>query len=339
MIGAEDNGVRDMVQICGALCLLIVELLIEYFGGAMLTKILLKKEGNAGMNLLTGFVAYQVLFQIFALGIVCTTKVLHHLSILWIVSLSILVPLSIWYGRNIFSRQIYEIISFIKKNKGICVVGFVVVLVFLYFICINGEINEDSSYYIGLIATSVQTDTLFQYNAYTGMEMESFYLRRALSTFEIHSAVLCQVLKFHPLILARIFRASQNVLLTSVAVMMCGKTVFWKDQKDGMKKAVLTVMVFWILQLPFAHTIYTPARFLLYRAYEAKAFAANVVVLFGGYLCVKVLQERNIGYIILLGIYLWGSIAMSTSAAIVAAVTCGIMLIPNLVQEKLYAGK
>jgi len=326
-----------MVQICGAFCLLALELIIEYFFGAMLTKILLKKDTNPGMNLLVGFMAYQVLFQMLTLVVVCTTRVLHHLSIVWIVSLVILVPMSYRLGRNVFKEQMNACITLIKRNRGCFMLCTLVVLSFVYYTCINGEINEDSTYYIGLIATSVETDSLFKYNAYTGMEMESFYLRRALATFEIHSAVISQIFGVHPLIIARIFRASQNVLLTSVAVLLCSKTLFWEKEEEGMTKAMLATVVFWLLQLPFAHTIYTPARFLLYRTYEAKAFTANCVVLFGLYLCVRLLRERNIGHLILLGIYLWGCIALSTSATLVAFAICGVVLLPGFIQEKLHA--
>lgn len=326
-----------MIQIYGAFFLLVLELIIEYFFGTMITKILLKKDTNLGMNLLVGFVAYQVLFQILALAVVCTTRVLHHLSIVWVVSLVILVPMSCWFGRNVFKKQMNACIALIKRNRGSFMLCALVVLAFVYYTCINGEISEDSTYYIGLIATSVETDSLFKYNAYTGMEMESFYLRRALATFEIHSAVISQIFRIHPLIVARIFRASQNVLLTSVAVLLCSKSLFWRKEENGVAKAMLTTVVFWVLQLPFAHTIYTPARFLLYRTYEAKAFAANFVVLFGLYLCVRLLRERNIGHLIIIGIYLWGCVALSTSAALVAFVICGVMLIPSFIQEKMHA--
>lgn len=326
-----------MLQICGAFCLLILELLIEYFVGSMLTRLLLKKDTNPGMNLLGGFVSCQVLFQILALGVVCTTRVLHHLSILWGICLTIFVPLSFLYSRDLVKKQIDAYTTLVKCNKGYFILCIVVILAFVYYTCINGEVNEDATYYIGLMTTTVETDSLFKYNVYTGLEMESFYLRRALATFEIQSAVISQISGIHPLIIARIFRTAQNVVLTSVAVLLCSKTLFWSKEEKGMAKAMLTMVVFWILQMSFAHTIYTPARFLLYRTYEAKAFAANFIVFFGIYLCVRLLRERNAGYVILLGVYLWGSMALSTSAVIVAFVVCGVILIPSLVQEKLYA--
>lgn len=326
-----------MLQICGALLLLVLELIIEYFGGAMLTRLLLKKDANPGLNLLVGFISYQVLFQVLALAVVCTTGVLHHLSIAWGICLVLLVPFSCWYSRNTVKGQIKQCVSVIQQNKACFIFFAIVVAAFAYYTCINGELNDDASYYIGLMSTSVQTDSLFKYNVYTGMEMDSFYLRRALATFEIHSAVISQISGIHPLLIARIFRACQNVILTSVTVVLCSKTLFWKKEDAGIAKALFATMVFWVLQLPFAQTIYTPARFLLYRTYEAKAFTSNFVVLFGLYLCVKLLRERNVRYMILLGIYLWSCMALSTSAIIVAVVACGVILVPVLLQEKLHA--
>jgi len=326
-----------MLQICGALCLLILELLIEYLVGAMFTKLLLKKDTNPGMNLLVGFMLVQVLFQVLALGVLCTTRVLHHLSFAWGICLVILVPLSYWQSRNTLKKQADTCIAIIKQNKGCFMLCALVVLAFVYYTCINGESNEDAAYYIGLMTTSVETDSLFKYNVYTGMEMESFYLRRALATFEIQGAVISQIFGIHPLIIARIFRASQNVLLTSVAVILCGKTMFWRKEEKGVAKAMLATVVFWILQFPFAQTIYTPASFLLYRTYEAKAFTSNFVVLAGIYLCVQLLRERKKEYIVLLGVYVWSSAALSTSAMIVAMLVCVIIVIPVLIQEKLHA--
>ncbi len=326
------------MQICGAFCLLLFELLMEYFAGAILTKRLLKNETNAGLSILTGFFVYQILFQILALGVMCTTRVLHHLSVLWGICLLVLVPCSYWYGRKLLKEQKKLGWQWVRQNKA-CFILFVgTVLAFVYYTCINGELNEDATYYIGLMTTSVETDSLFKYNAYTGLEMESFYLRRALAMFEIHSAVISQITRMHPLILARIFRASQNVILTSIAVYLCAKKIFWQDEESGAAKAMLCGMFFWILQLPFASTIYTPARFLLYRTYEAKAFAANFIVLFGIYLCTKWLRERDRGLVVLLVLYFWGSIALATSAGLVAVVVCGIILVPNILWEKLYAG-
>lgn len=335
-----------MLLILKALLLLVLELIIEYLLGTMLVKLVLKTAENPCLNLMMGFMAYQALFQVMSLTFTFTTRVLHHLTIAWGAILLVLVPLSFWVGKDIIKKHVLNCIKIVKCNKELFLLFVIVTAAFCYYTSINGERNDDAQYYVALMTTSVQTDSLFQYNVYTGQEMDSLYLRRALATFEIHSAVLSQMFQIHPILVARIFRACQNVILTSIAVLSCASALFWRKDAECIEKSLLTTVVFWALQMPFANTIYTPAAFLLYRTYEAKAFTANFVVFFGLYLCVKALREQNRKYLIFIAFYLWGSMALSTSAMVVAFTECGLLLVPVWLQrwilrrkrEKRYAG-
>ena len=334
-----------MLLISKALVLLALELIIEYLFGTMLTKLLLKREVNPLMSLLVGFISYQALFQVTALSFILTTRVLHHLTIAWCVVLVITIFISLIVSINTVKTQIKWFIIQIKGHRTIFIMTCFVVLAFCFYASINGEDNADARYYIALMTTSVETDSMFNYNVYNGYPVDSLYLRRALATFEIQGAVLSQMTNIHPLIIARIFRACQDVILTSSAVCLCGHTLFWNKSKDAFENSLLTVMVFWVVQIVFAKTIYTPATFILYRAYEAKAFTANLVVLLGMYLCIRVLQEKNIGLLVILGLFIWGSMAISTSAMIVAIAECFVLLVPIWIyralnkkkQEKLHA--
>ena len=83
---------------------------------------------------------------------------------------------------------------------------------------INGEMNDDSTYYIGLINTTLTSGRLYKFNAYTGEQVHSLYLRRALVTFDINTAVACKIYHIHPLVITRITRASLNMIVTAGAV-------------------------------------------------------------------------------------------------------------------------
>lgn len=335
-----------MILVCKALLLLLFELIIEYIFGTILTKLLLKKTVHPLENLLMGFIFEQALFQIVALGFTFTTGVLHQLSIVWSVIVGIMTIAGIVWNREIIVKQMKNVFSVIKENKVIFACTAIVVLAFCYYVSINGEMNEDARYYIGLMNTTVDTDSLFRYNVYNGYEVDSLYLRRALVTFEVHAATISQLTQIHPLIIARIFRACQNVILTSAAVCLCSQELFWKRESRKMEKSLMTVVCFWIMQLIFADTIYTPATFVLYRAYEAKAFTANLLVLVGLFLCVKSFREKNIKRLTMIGIFLWGCMAISTSAVILAIAECTILLLGMQTKtllfkekkEKTYAG-
>ena len=70
---------------------------------------------------------------------------------------------------------------------------------------------------------------LYGANVYTGELTYTIYGRRALATFEFHSAVLSQWFQIPALVTTRVFRACQNVILTSFAVYLFAKEVFRKS--------------------------------------------------------------------------------------------------------------
>lgn len=323
----------NMLLVCKAVLLLVYELIIEYVFGTMLTKWILKKETHPLMNLLMGFVAYQALFQIIALFVTFTTGVLHHVSVAWSIIVLLIISCGIVLNRRTMLTQMKDVFVRCNVNKAVFICCMVVVVMFCYYVSINGESNEDARYYIGLMTTSVDTDSLFRYNVYNGYQVDSLYLRRALTTFEIHGAVLSQVTNIHPLVIARVFRACQNVILTSATVYMCSEELLWKKDSQKQKKAFLAVVFFWILQLVFADTIYTPATFLLYRAYEAKAFTANMLVLLGLLLCIKCSVEKNRRWLFFIFLFLWGCVAISTSAFMVTLVECMVLLVSAQMKE------
>lgn len=334
-----------MLVIGKTLVLFLLELIIEYLFGTMLTKLVLKREVHPLMSLLVGFISYQALFQVVALSFILTTRVLHHLTIAWTIVLLITIIAAIAIAKDTVKHQIAVCLQEIRAHKAVFVVAVLVVIAFGYYASINGEDNEDARYYIALMTTSVDTDSMFKYNVYNGYQVESLYLRRALATFEMQGAVLCQLFGIHPLVIARVFRACQDVVLTSAAIFLCGNILLWEKEEQATEKSLWTVVVFWFVQILFANTIYTPATFLLYRAYEAKAFTANVIVLMGLYLCVRMLREKDGKMLVLIAVFVWGSAAISTSAVMIAAAECVVLLVPVWVyrfvtkkkQEKLHA--
>ena len=100
-----------------------------------------------------------------------------------------------------------------------------------YYVSINGEMNDDSTYYIGLINTTLTSGRLYKFNAYTGEQVHSLYLRRALVTFDINTAVACKIYHIHPLVITRITRASLNMILTAGAVYLIGRNLFSRKRR------------------------------------------------------------------------------------------------------------
>ena len=128
-----------------------------------------------------------------------------------------------------------------------------------YYVSINGEMNDDSTYYIGLINTTLTSGRLYKFNAYTGEQVHSLYLRRALVTFDINTAVACKIYHIHPLVITRITRASLNMILTAGAVYLIGRNLFRKRRMHSGRQEHLPVLPWHAIS--FDNTIYTSAAF------------------------------------------------------------------------------
>ena len=114
-----------MVLVCKALLLLIAEFIIEYIFGTMLTRWITKSNMHPFVNLLTGFFAYQALFQIFSLVVTFSTGVLHHLSIIWCVVTVVLTIVGVMVNKEVLFAQIRQIWTEIKRYKAVSILGIV----------------------------------------------------------------------------------------------------------------------------------------------------------------------------------------------------------------------
>jgi len=319
-----------MEAVVRTILILLIEMAVCYFLGTASNRILLRRKCNRiAERLIIGFLVLQILFQICAIPFIYFDTTLTLLAKAWTVVILVVLLGSVVLVRKELRGDIKGIGNDLKKKKAITVGLCLVIIAMCYYVAINGERNEDSAYYIGLINTTLSMDSMYRFNVYNGYGMESLYLRRVLTTFDIHSAVLCKMFGVHPLILARVGRASLNVILTAAATYLMGTRFFRKDNRDvAERKASLLVIISFVMCFLFAGNIYTSATFLLTRAYEGKAFAANVLVLFTTYICLRHITEDRKNNWLLYLLTLWGSIAVSSSALVVNAMAMGVFMLP-----------
>lgn len=316
-----------------ALLVLLIELMVCYLLGLFINNCVLKRKTNVIDSTLIGFFAYQIMCQVMTLACYFTTGVVHQLSYIWAAIVVGISVLSIIICKKSIKMDIQGVWQTIAQDKATYGVMFLVTVAFCYYVAINGETNADSQYYIALVNTTAATDTLYKFNPYNGFESDAFFLRRALASFEGHSAILCQLSGLHALVITRITRAVQNVILTGGAVYLWGQSLFSKETDNRNKKTCALVGVYLVLQMVFACNYYTNAAFFLQRAYEGKAFAGNVVLLYVLYLSWQFVCTKDKKQLFVLGTVLWGSVALSSSAMFLVPAATAIVIIPGLVLE------
>jgi hypothetical protein len=102
--------------------------------------------------------------------------------------------------------------------------------------------------------------------------------------------------------------------------------VLWRNQANGSDKSCYLVMVYLLFQLVYAQTYASSAMFFLTRAYEGKAFVANVIVPLILYLCAEYAVSREKKIFGLLFAAFWGATAMSTSGTAIAAMEIAVFI-------------
>jgi ABC-type iron transport system FetAB permease component len=107
----------------------------------------------------------------------------------------------------------------------------------------------------------------------------------------------------------------------------------WKDSTEKFVRSCYLVDLYLVFQLIYAGTYSSSASFLLFRAYEGKALAANFLVLFTMYLCAEFIRNRERKYILLLFLALWSAAAISSSAIVVIAAEVMIFLAAYAIKE------
>lgn len=317
-----------MVLVCRAILALMVDLLVCYLWGEAVLGNFYKRICHSFANLLVGFLLGQGVFQIITLGCYFAGQGLTQVTLLWGVCTGLM---CIWGLYTLVrSGQVCRRVKEPgKRNRWTIlarVVAGITVLAFCYYVCINGELNEDSRYYVGLVNVTMNTGTLFQYNAFNGVMGDSWYLRRALATYEIHSAALGTIFHLPAILVTRYMRAWENVILSSGAVYLFGSRILWRENEEGDRKSCYLVALYLLFQLVYSRSYSSSATFFLIRAYEGKAFVANALVIGTLYLCAEYIRGRERRMLFLLALVLWGATAVSSSGMVVIAAEIFLLL-------------
>lgn len=324
-----------MIMIVKAIIVLLLDIAIYYIIGTAITeKFQNRINTNVVFHIVMGFIIYQIIFQVCAIPFIMLKRSLTELTIIWSALITVIIILALIKARKQISKDLCILKGILKKHKLLMGITIVVVLIVCWYTTINGELNDDSLYYIGVVNTTVTTDTMFQYNAYTGVAMPSHYFRRVLVTFEINAAVLCRIFGIHPIIIMRVFRGNLNVVLTALTIALIGTTIFRKE--DTIEKSAILVCVSMALYFIADCTIYSNAAFFLSRTYEGKAYAGNALIYFMIYLCICLMQTENKQYLLLIGLLIWGCSAISSSAVMVSIAGAATMLLSCLIFKFVY---
>lgn len=277
-----------MIQL--AVCLLVLLLLgIEFGIYGVAASRLFRLDFKVYEIEILGFFVYFGLFQIAALPLVLCQRSFHELVVLWLI-IAAVVNVSVFLRGRRELRELFEkSFSAIWRNKGILLAAVVLLVVFCcWFQATQQYAGWDTVDYIGTVDTTVYTDSMYVYSGSSGVMEKDLNLRYALSSFYMHSALLCKLTGISGILAQKYVMGTVCILLHGCILFAIGRCLF----PEGEKKALFMTGLVFVMHLGF-HTNYAASDFLLIRGYEAKGFCANVVIPAVSYAILCLWKDKN----------------------------------------------
>ena len=261
-----------MQELILAIAGLILELLVFFCAGSLLTRIL-KIKAEITMELVLGYLLYFAVFEILAVPMTLKWVKLSAFSYLWMAIMAACVLAACLFAHKLWKGQLDRIGEIFRKHSLLLLLIAAAVILQCFLVAAYQDVTADATHYIGAVSTSVYTDTLARYSPLTGVIQRNFNLRYDLSAYPMNNAVWCVLLGIHPIVQSKVVMSVINMLMINLLIYQIGKSLFRGDEK----KADLMVLFVCLMQL-FSFSIYTTGTFAFMRVYEGKALLANISI-------------------------------------------------------------
>lgn len=149
--------------------------------------------------------------------------------------------------------------------------------------------DADDAFYVATANTTVETDSMFEIDAYTGERYEEFPSRYVLAPFPIWTAFVSRMIRMHPAATAHTILPLVLIPLAYVIYSLIGKLFFSEDRK---KQGVFLLAVA-VIMMSSWYSVYTQGTFLLVRIWQGKAVLTSILLPVVFYLCCRLLVSKE----------------------------------------------
>jgi hypothetical protein len=263
-----------------AMLFCVAFLTVPFLVGMLYNRFVTKKITGILSNWVSGFVLCLGYYQLLVLPSILFKLSLTMLSAIYIVSLLIVSAGSVFINRTAIKDVMQHFIRTIKETPIIVVLPAVLIAFQVYMYTAYVHTDADDAFFVGTATTAVETNTIFQYDAYTGEVYKNYPMRYVLSPFPIFVATLSQVSGMHAAIMSHTVLPGLLLLLSYGVYALLGRELF-----QGNRKKNALFLFFVGIVATFLHTsIYTQNSFMLLRIWQGKAFLVAMLLPFVFYM-------------------------------------------------------
>lgn len=221
-----------------------------------------------------GLFIYYGLFELLAFPMTLLLAPLHLLTISWGVILAIVGVAAVFFCGSMWGKSLKKLWSVLMKHKGVFLVLLLLVAVQLVYEAVYGLNSPDAAFYVGNVSTSLYTDTMGRYSAYTGKALSRFNIRYVTAAYYLDNAAYCQALGLHPMVQMKTIAPVMNLFMANLIYYHMGMLLFHGNRKKAAAFGC-AVLFFGILAGNMTYSGFT-----YYRSFEGKAMLCGMIIPF-----------------------------------------------------------
>lgn len=299
-------------------------LLVPYLLGLYYTARMKEQKNSILLALLCGYAGMFALFEIMALPMIFARLPFSVLKYSFGIAAGGLALISLVVNRRRISQGVGSSFGQARKLTWTCLLAAVLILLQIGIYVVGMSLDLDDSFYVASAGTAIHTDTMFQYNAYTGVIEKLLPPRYVLSPFPIMLAFFGEAVQFHPTIVAHTVMPVFFLALVYSLYGLIGQKLFDGDVRaTGMFLSFLSV-----IHIFSYYSVYNQGTFTLIRIWQGKALLAALLLPLVFYLGLRVFapgQKATGGDWLALVSTMTACCLVSSMGAMLAPIMLGIM--------------
>lgn len=253
----------------------IILIIIPEVLGLLFTKFM-KEKNNLLWAFVIGYLFEFASFELIYLPMYfadCSFKTVQYT---WSAVILISVVASVILNRKRF-KELLTINLKILKDMPDLILVFAVLLVIQIYVPVTHmqTIDLDDAFYTATTTTTIETNTMFKVDAYTGTsKYGNRPVRYSLSGLSIYFAALSEILNIHPATLQHTVWPAVAVILEFAVYALIGNKLLKRD-----KEKLNYFLIFLAITYMFGFiSIYANFSFFAYRSWQGKALISNFVI-------------------------------------------------------------
>ena len=268
-----------------AIVLTVVMFLSYYLMGS----VFVKKERGTPAVLLAGFLSQLALFELLTLPAIAFG---FSMRFYWIMMFLVIIafcvvsamrskrgvvyPASDFCNRAISSVK--RTITFKMGTEDFLMLFAILMVAALTAALVFGtHLDDDDAFYVATATTSVDTDSIFRYNPYTGDLYKELPSRYVLSPWPLYGAFWAYTLGMRPVVVFHTVFPTVLIPMAFLAMYLLGR-VIWRDDPDSRIKSYGFIIALSFLHIFSAFSTWSVGMRLLIRVWQGKIVLASVIL-------------------------------------------------------------